>query len=511
MNSDQYSALWRSSAHEAVPYTEDFPEPLLVFPEVIDGSLGQGKATEISIRIVINEATRIGVMTVTDNGIGIANERRLLQWAAKEATDNMHRNGHGLKKNLTKWHSDYATAKWKIKYRKRGKNLQVISAPFLGPDTLVDEIEFDEETLMPHGTSVEYEFAVDILGNRMNPKILYYNIREIVRTRYSNDKLSAVKINLEISSGDLKLSDNSHIDGTLKWKSFQQTVKESGIVDTLLDNHRVEIDGGYWVLDLYRININGNETPMRRLNAQAEFPTYGNKNMNSSRVHISLDGRMIEAIPVWKLVAGRESNHNDFNGVIGFVNFVPNSPDDFHKMPIPCTTKVSFYEPGDVFKRFTANVGKVIHSSIKSMPPPTPKARVRVPAPAPAPAPVPPPMSRQSSVRPSAVKNKTEEEERAERKKELAKRKKEEEDFDRDDDDEQPATGPTPANSPILTFRQTTSAIQVLENNNILYAIPYKSNYKTTEEYYKQTLEQIGIERFKKWAVEQERVNQQLN
>lgn len=509
MNADQYNALWRGSSHEAVPYTEDFPEPLLVFPEVIDGSLGQGKATAISIHIAINETTRIGVMTVTDNGIGIANERRLLQWAAKEATDNMHRNGHGLKKNLTKWHSDYATAKWKIKYRKRGKNLQVISAPFLGPDTQVDEIELDEETLMPHGTSVEYEFDMDILGNRMNPKILYYNIREIIRTRYSNEKLNAVKINLEISYGDLKLSDASHhLHDTLKWKSFHQTVKESGIVDTLLNNHRVEIDGGYWVFDLYRININGNETPMRRLNAQAEFPTYGNKNMNSSRIHVSLDGRMIEAIPVWKLV-GRESNHNDFNGVIGFVNFVPASPEDFNKMPIPCTTKVSFYEPGDVFKRFTANVGKLIHSSIKSMPPPAPKSRARAPAPA-VTIPPPPPLSRQSSVRRSAVE-KTEEEERAERKKELAKRKKEEEDLDKDDDDEQSAPPPTPANSPILTFRQTTSAIQVLENNNILYAIPYKSNYKTTEDYYKQTLEKIGTDRFKKWAVEQERVNQLLN
>lgn len=89
MNADQYNALWRGSSHEAVPYTEDFPEPLLVFPEVIDGSLGQGKATAISIHIAINETTRIGVMTVTDNGIGIANERRLLQWAAKEATDNI--------------------------------------------------------------------------------------------------------------------------------------------------------------------------------------------------------------------------------------------------------------------------------------------------------------------------------------------------------------------------------------------------------------------------------------
>ena len=485
MNADQYNALWRSSAHEAVPYTDDFAEPLLVFPEVIDGALGQGKATEIYINVVINETTNKGIMTVRDNGIGIANERRLLQWAAKEATDNMHRNGHGLKKNLTKWHSDFATAKWEIKYRKRGKNLQVISAPFLGPDTRVIEIEDDEETLTPSGTSIQFEFDMDTLGNNANPRSLYYDIREIIRTRYSNAKLDAVKISLKIEAGDLILSDSSHVDDTLRWKSLHETVKESGIVDTLLDQRRVNIDGGQWVFDLYRINVGGKESAMKRLNAHAEFPTYGNKNMNSSRVHISLDGRMIEAIPIWKL-AGRESNHNDFNGLVGFVNFAPNTPADFNKMPIPCTTKVSFYEPGEVFKAFMANIGGIIRDSLQATPAPAPKPR----------APAPTPLARQS-VRPSAPAPA----------RPLA-----------------PVTSAwatttihiptppqTPANSPRLTFRQTTTEILVLENNDTLFAIPYKSSYRTTEEYYKQTLEKIGLERFKRWAAEQERINQQLN
>jgi hypothetical protein len=51
----------------------------------------------------------------------------------------------------------------------------------------------------------------------------------------------------------------------------------------------------------------------------------------------------------------------------------------------------------------------------------------------------------------------------------------------------------------------------VLENNDTLFTIPYKSSYRTTEEYYKQTLENIGLERFKRWAAAQERINQQLN
>jgi len=490
MNADQYNALHRSSAHEAVPYTDDFAEPLLVFPEVIDGALGQGKATEIDINIVINEAIRIGVMTVMDNGIGIANERRLLQWAAKEATDNMHRNGHGLKKNFTKWHSDYATAKWNIKYRRRGKNMQVISAPFLGPDTQVVEIEDDEVTLMPSGTIIQYEFDMTILGNNATPKSLYYDLREIIRTRYSNTKLNAVKITLKIEAGDLILSDSSHVDDTLRWKSFHETVKESGIVDTLLSQHRANIDGGYWVFDLYRINISGKESAMKRLNAQAEFPTYGNRNMNSSRVHISLDGRMIEAIPIWKLV-GRESNHNDYNGLVGFVNFVSNTPGDFNKMPIPCTTKVSFYEPGKVFKEFVTDVGLVIRNSLQAAPPPGPKPRAPAPAPAPAPTPLMSQTARPSAPAPARPP------------------------LQAPPPSQAPAHVPTPpqtpANSPRLTFRQTLTDIIVLENNDTLFTIPYKSSYRTTEEYYKQTLENIGLERFKRWAAAQEQINQQLN
>ena len=73
-----------------------------------------------------------------------------------------------------------------------------------------------------------------------------------------------------------------------------------------------------------------------------------------------------------------------------------------------------------------------------------------------------------------------------------------------------PVPPPTPANSPMLTFRQTPADILVLENHDILYTIPYKSSYRTTEEYYRQTLDSIGTERFKQWVAEQVRANQML-
>ena len=156
MTTEEYHALWRSSALEAVPYTDDFPEAILVLPELIDGSIGQGNATKVTIEIILNK--RSSRLTVTDNGGGIRNERRLLQWAAQKATDNIHRNGHGTKKCLTKWEQDYTKADWTIKWRVPGKNLQIAKSPFKGRDTTVVEDEDDQTTLMASGCEISQGF-----------------------------------------------------------------------------------------------------------------------------------------------------------------------------------------------------------------------------------------------------------------------------------------------------------------------------------------------------------------
>ncbi len=90
--SDEYSAQWRASAHEAVPYSEDLPECFLVLPEPIDGAVAQGGATQITI--TINLAVNLGgknSITITDNGKGITNTERLLTWSSKSSVDVHHR------------------------------------------------------------------------------------------------------------------------------------------------------------------------------------------------------------------------------------------------------------------------------------------------------------------------------------------------------------------------------------------------------------------------------------
>ena len=350
MSTEEYHALWRSSAHEAVPYTEDFPQALLVLPELSDGSIGQGKATKIIFRISLNgEDSKLSII---DDGVGIRNERRLLQWAAAKATSNIHRNGHGTKKCLTKWEPNYEKARWTIRWRLPGKNLQTTEGPFRGysPDFVVDDEGKDTETLMPSGCEISIGFsAISVLGDLANnPKALNTAIKEIIQTRYSEYTLANTEFILDIShsSKPKGLICSSKKE---KWHSFKTCVINSiknGVMKKLHET-RSDIEGGYYTIEIYYITVGGKEA----FELKKEFPKYGFRNMRSSRAHISLDGRMIEAVPIYKLM-GDESNHNDYNGYKVFVDFVPNTKDDFTRLPVPCTTKVSLYENDPIYKAF---------------------------------------------------------------------------------------------------------------------------------------------------------------
>jgi hypothetical protein len=365
MSTEEYHALWRSSAHEAVPYTDDFPEALLVLPELCDGSIGQGNATRITIRIDLNGDD--SKLTVSDNGGGIRNERRLLAWAASKATSNIHRNGHGTKKCLTKWEPDYEKAKWTIRWRLPGKNLQTTMGPFKGysPDSVVDDEGEDTNTLMPSGCEISIWFsATSILTDRLanNPDGVYTAIREIIQTRYSEETLSKTEFILDIShpSSPKLLSRSSRKE---KWHSFKTCVEEAVKSGVAKNRHSstYEFDGGYYRIDIYSIEGDGK----RKFKLKDEFPTYGHKNMKCSRVHISIDGRTIEAKHV-SLIMDRE-NHNRFNGFIPFVQFIPNSKGDYAKLPIPCTTKVSMYVNDKVFMDFEKKFTEIFPAIVREV------------------------------------------------------------------------------------------------------------------------------------------------
>jgi len=361
---EEYHALWRSSAFEAVPYTDDFPEALLVLPELVDGSIGQGQASKIAIQIALNAEK--SNLKVRDNGVGIKNERRLLQWAAQKAADNLHRNGHGTKKCLTKWEQDYTKANWTIKYRLSGKNLQIIKGPFKGRDTDITEDESDQTTLMPSGVEISIDFNISVLaGLAEKPDELFKSLKELIQTRYSEAVFEKTEFVIDISPGEsAKKIVHSSKNAKAPWHSFKACVEKS-IEDpriTKVFTQTVAIDGGKYVVEVYYNSILGNTA----FALKKEFPKYGLKSMKSSRAHVSLDGRMIEAIPIYQLM-GRDANHNDFNGFIVFVNFMPNTKEDFNKMPSPCTTKVSLYENDPVLTKFKVDFAKIMAPVIKDV------------------------------------------------------------------------------------------------------------------------------------------------
>jgi len=382
-NRDECAALWRASAYEAVPYTSDYPEALLTIPEIFDGSVGQGEATRVEINIALDPETGKGIVRVDDNGCGMKNVSRFLKWAAAKSTDTMHRNGHGMKKCMTKWEKDYETANWWIFYRKRNRDLIRIQGPFLGTDTQHVEVEGDgkDTMLMPSGTQWGMEFDISILGAFGDISTLAQALKEIIQTRYSEEIIQRTEFVINVEDNAQEVNLNSKTSG---WHSFQWRVDAevaSGNM-RLVRNKVVKIHGGSWTYKAYRITVDGRQ-PYK---LKQMFPTYGEKNMKCSRVHISVSGRMIEAIPVAKL-HGRE-NHNHFNGWIEFVNFIPDDPSKFELMPSPCTTKVSFYENDEAFKVFK---GSYLEIQKEPLIPTLPTSRSSTPSPEPPPpAPEPP-------------------------------------------------------------------------------------------------------------------------
>jgi len=333
MSREHYCGLWRSSAYEGMPYTDDFPEALLTFPEIIDGSVAQGRATEVTIQFEF--AGPRCCATVTDNGKGLASLERFRTWASvKSAADST--SGHGLKKAMTKLEKDYEKAEWIIEFRKPNRDIVRITAPFMGPETSTVDVEDDElesKILMPSGTRWQMTFDRAVFGATANLLDKFaFSIRELIETRYSEDILRRVRFRLDVTeAGKIPVRMNSKNNaGQNVWHNFQWWINRMAGRARYLRNTNFRMDGCSFKYTAFHICDIVN-TPFQR-----RFPRYS----GCSRVHMSIGDRMIEAIPMYKLLGTRPS---EFNGRIEFVKFFPKIVGD--KMPAPCTTKVSFYEP----------------------------------------------------------------------------------------------------------------------------------------------------------------------
>ena len=336
---NEFHALWRASANEAVAYSDDFPEALLVLPELIDGALGDGKATDISIGIDLVK----GQLVVRDNGVGITSERRLKDWAAKSAASTEHVYGHGSKKCLTKWMPDYETATWVVKWRKQDRRglsgvLNTVRGPFVGPETDHTEDDVDEETCQPSGTEWTLAFHMDILHGRRTPADLCAAVKEILCTRYEFSAYRPFTIRLNVTDGKTQMTDSSK-----NWKTLRETLQADPKNIVRTHEGSVDLDGLCMTYELFKISCDGRDT----YEAKKQFPLYGAKNIKGSRLHLGLKGRYIEPMPFARFY--EKTVHNSANGLIGFVNFTGDGP-----LPMPCTTKVKFQEDCPVLRKCLA-------------------------------------------------------------------------------------------------------------------------------------------------------------
>ena len=400
ISSNDYHGLWRASANEGVPYSEDFPEALLVLPEFIDGALGAGEASIIDIKFNITNPTECELI-VNDNGKGLISEKRMKEWSSKDIGNNKTENiyGHGSKKALTKFCIDYNNAKWKLYWRKQDKkghssSLYTLTSPYNGLDTKHTEDEDNEDIVPEHGTCWKINFDISVLGKINTPEEIMSAMQEIIRVRYEPSYYHKYIINIEVIKDLNKIKKSSK-----NWKSLKQcleseisTGKTSKItkirsLNTKLDNTTIDFS-------LYRIDEDG-----RKYNIP-DFPTFGKKNMNSSRIHIARNGRYIEAMPYAKFM-GKEY-HNSDNGKIGFIIFTG------EELPTPCTTKVKMQEECPIFKKMVNLIIENINNEIldpKPVPEPKqPKQKIVIkklvpepnqrPVPEPNPRPVPEPNQR---------------------------------------------------------------------------------------------------------------------
>lgn len=371
MNSiDDFEGLWRAASNNAVKYSDDFPECFLLLPELVDGSIAQGNCTKIQIQINING--ELGELKVIDNGKGVTNNQRLLSWTNKESTSVHNRYGTGSKLCLTKWNNNY-NAKWYVRYRtcdKKNKSgsLFTYHGPFLGSSKLLEEDENNEEILMPSGLEWCIEFNPNIFSNKIqNPKKVFDTIKEILTTRYSKCHFDKTDFILEIITPDesIKQSSKEH-----NWKSFYEIMNEevSNCNCIQIVNETIQFNDIPMHYSSYNLT---NDVNLKKL-----FPFYGRRRMKSSRLYISLDGRIIEIAPFWHFT-DRETNHNDLNGYIGFVNFIVPDKNEYIKAPTPATIKVSFYENCPIYKDFVDTIKKLDIGKeppkLKPVPVPVPK------------------------------------------------------------------------------------------------------------------------------------------
>jgi hypothetical protein len=374
---NDYEGLHRASANEAVAYSNDFPEALLVLPEWIDGALGAGEASEIKLEIDLSDPENC-TLVLEDNGKGLVKESRMLQWASSDVGNEQKENmyGHGSKKAVTKFCPDYKKTKCVLEWRtkdKRGNSgsLHKLTWPFRGLDTARTEDAENDDICKVSGTRWTLGFNIEVLSEYNDPNSLLRALKELNNIRYERSLYKPYTIDIKIKKGETVVNENSK-----NWKSLKECLELEVSKGNAVKTERTFTIGKTTAnCTLFDITADG------RAFSIDGFPKFGKKNMQGARAHLGRNGRYIEAKKICELL-GLES-HNAFNGKKAFITFTG------EELPQPCTTKVKMREDCPIYKKMIGPIKEFLSLPVPR-PAPVP-APVRAPAPAPARAPAPAP------------------------------------------------------------------------------------------------------------------------
>ena len=339
ISKNEFEGLWRSSACEAVQYNKEFPEALLVLPEWIDGALGAGESSIINIDFDISDADNCKII-VEDNGVGLRGPiqlRRMLEWASSNVSSEKNENmfGHGSKKGLTKFCPDYRSAEWKINWRTKDRSgfsssLNILSPPFLGQDTDLQEDVENKDICPGGGLRWEVIFKIERLGEYNTAKKLMKALQELIRTRYDPTYYQPYVINIIVKQGKTVVKDSSD-----KWKSLKQCL------DDEVPNNKVYKAEFTHTVGKCTAHVSSYYIPKESKISIEGIERYGTRSMFASRVYFARNGRIVEGRKYTDFMGIKE--HNSNNGTIVFITYRGEC------LPSPCTTKVSMQDNCPIF------------------------------------------------------------------------------------------------------------------------------------------------------------------
>lgn len=367
-------ALWRAASNDSIEGSADFPEPILMLVEALNGPRGAFSFMELSYTLHANGKTTV---RITDDGSGMAleNNGRLLTWASDSAAIGHSVYGNGLKKFLAK-HGGY-DMRWSIMTRVASLPTVIFkySGPWNGADTKMDVLPATSFLdFPPTGFRITLECDTAKLfkpGDTPSASLLFDRIKELITTRKDQTVLDAVDYRLRIvderNEEPLEITQSSRAAG---WCSFEETLERMAAPVESAD-----FQGVTKILERTDPLVEGKSTLKKKvfcvgLDMIPGFPVYGTRTGDRLlRDHIFLGNTLIEAVhPRDILGTGRLMNPH-------FVIFdkcsANDSTDPAHlaALPTPATTKVSFRRECTVYQTVEAHLRESRKAIVKSMTP----------------------------------------------------------------------------------------------------------------------------------------------